>query len=186
MIGSIPITENKSDREFIEDIYTQYHRLMYKKIFEIVRDKWAVDDVLQELLIRLIGQVSKLRTLDQKQLLAYLVVAAQNRARNYIRDNQKHNALSIDEMSGITDSENDKESIEQRLIRKSELECFEKVWQQLDDKTRYILQGYYILEQPSRELAKELGLTEGSFRMALSRARKTAYEIMRKMYGEIN
>ena len=53
-----------------------------------------------------------------------------------------------------------------------------RIWTQLDERTRYLLEGYYILNLPAAEMARELNIKPASLRMALTRARKTAYQLL--------
>ena len=46
------------------------------------------------------------------------------------------------------------------------------------ERTRYLLEGHYILNLPAAEMARELNVKPASLRMALTRARKTAYQLL--------
>jgi len=58
------------------------------------------------------------------------------------------------------------------------LEALSRIWTQLDERTRYLLEGYYILDLSAAEMARELNIKPASLRMALTRARKTAYQLL--------
>ena len=58
------------------------------------------------------------------------------------------------------------------------MEALSRIWTQLDERTRYLLEGYYILNLPAAEMARELNIKPASLRMALTRARKTAYQLL--------
>ena len=49
--------ENDDDREFMTELYTQYQRLIYHTVRQITQDNWAIDDIVQETFINLIGQM---------------------------------------------------------------------------------------------------------------------------------
>ena len=70
------------------------------------------------------------------------------------------------------------EAIELQVIKKEDLEALSRIWTQLDERTRYLLEGYYILNLPAAEMARELNIKPASLRMALTRARKTAYQLL--------
>jgi len=72
----------------------------------------------------------------------------------------------------------DGEAIELQVIKKEDLEALSRIWTQLDERTRYLLEGYYILNLPAAEMARELNIKPASLRMALTRARKTAYQLL--------
>jgi len=89
MIPSIILAiEDDDDREFMTWLYKQYQRLMYREILKIVQETWDVDDIMQSLLVKLIGQIALLKTLDRQHLIDYLVTAARNTALNFRRDNK--------------------------------------------------------------------------------------------------
>jgi len=58
------------------------------------------------------------------------------------------------------------------------LEALSRIWTQLDERTRYLLEGYYILDLPATEMARELNIKPASLRMALTCARKTACQFL--------
>ena len=72
----------------------------------------------------------------------------------------------------------DGEAIELQVIKKEDLEALSRIWTQLDERTRYLLEGYYILDLSAAEMARELNIKPASLRMALTRARKTAYQLL--------
>lgn len=49
--------EDDDDREFMQKLYVDYHRLMYSQITKITKDPWAADDVMQTTLVRLIDKL---------------------------------------------------------------------------------------------------------------------------------
>ena len=57
--------ENDDDREFMTELYTQYQRLIYHTVRQITQDNWAIDDIVQETLINLIGKIPLLRNRDR-------------------------------------------------------------------------------------------------------------------------
>ena len=172
--------EDDNDRAFMAELFQSYNRLMYREIFQIVGDSWAAEDVLQETLIKLIDKVAELRKRDKKQLVSYIISASKNRARNYVRDIGRNTALSFDEQIEHEDLASSGEEIELQLIKEQDLERFASVWSELDERSRHLLEGRYILEKTNQELADELGIKPDSVRMALIRARKNAYQLLEK------
>ena len=52
------------------------------------------------------------------------------------------------------------------------------VWDKLDPRSQYVLEARYILDKTDDEIADFLGIKPDSVRMALTRARKKAYDLM--------
>ena len=40
----ILVIEDDDDRTFMEQLFVDYHRLMYHEIFKLVHDQWAAED----------------------------------------------------------------------------------------------------------------------------------------------
>ncbi len=60
---------------------------------------------------------------------------------------------------------------------------FCRVLPQMDIRTQCLLEGYYFLDKPIKELGQELGIKADSVRMYLTRARKKAFELLQKDIG---
>ena len=60
------------------------------------------------------------------------------------------------------------------------MDLLQYVWDDLDERSKYLLSGRYILEQSFEEMAKELGVSTGSARMLLTRAKRTALALINK------
>ena len=170
--------EDESDRAFMTHLYQQYHRLMYQQIIQIVQDQWAAEDLMQETILKLIDKIDELKAKEPTKLVNYIISACKNRARNYIRDHNRHQNFSIDECLDVPDFTSAGREIEARLIRDDDFRCLTNVWDQLDERSRYILENYYILERPMSEIAQDLGIKPDSARMALTRARRAAYQLI--------
>lgn len=170
--------ENDDDRNFMSMIYEKYSRLMYSEIYQILSDKWLAEDAMHSTIVRLIDKVDELRTKDRNHLVNYIISASKNQAKNYIRDNQKHNVYSFDDCFDLPDKKNSRESMDLSLIHIEDLRQLSAIWNKLDERSRYVLEGYYVLEKTMPQLAKELDIKPESVRMALTRARKNAFQLM--------
>ncbi len=170
--------ENDDDRNFMAMIYEKYNRLMYNEIYQILNDRWLAEDVMHSTIVRLIDKVDELRAKDRNHLVNYIISASKNQARNYIRDNQKHNGYSFDDCFDMPDKKNSREAMELNLIHVEDLRQLAAIWDKLDERSRYVLEGYYILEKTMPQLADELDIKPESVRMVLTRARKNAFRLM--------
>ena len=66
--------ENEDDREFMSRLYLDYRKRMFAGILGYVSDRSAAEDVLHEAVVKLIGKVELLRTLDEERILRNLRV----------------------------------------------------------------------------------------------------------------
>lgn len=177
--GMIPLQlilsiEDPQDRDFMESLYNSYHRLIYSEIKKILKNDWDTEDVQQMVLIRLIGKISLLRSLDRNRLINYIISTAKNASFNYIRDNKRWQNVSFDEdvdfISETHASEDD------RLIMLETWNDISEAWHALDPRSQLLLESKYILEKSNEEIAAEIGVNASSVRMLLTRARKKLKE----------
>jgi len=170
--------ENDQDREFMARLYEKYNRLMYSEIYKILEDHWHTEDVMHNTIVRLIDKVGELRSKDRNHLVNYIISTCKNQAYNYIRDNKKHNGYSFDDCFDLPDKEHGRDAMEMKLIHVEDLRQLTVIWDQLDERSRHVLEGYYILEKSMPQLAEELNIKPESMRMVLTRARKIAFALM--------
>lgn len=162
--------EDPSDREFMADLYTNYHRLMYSEIFKMLKDDWATEDVLQTALEHLIDHLSTLKMLDRNETVNYIITACKHNALNYIRDNKKHVEFTFNE---DLDSFSEDESLcDDRMSVLEMMENVSEAWQRLDKRSQRVLEMKYILDCSDEEIAAAVHVAPSSVRMLLTRARK--------------
>ena len=174
----ILVIEDDDDREFMSALFTNYNRLMYQEIYRILHDVWATEDVMQTTIEKLIDKLPELRTKDRDHLVNYIIAASRNHAKNYLRDHSRYILLSFEDEINLPDTEHSSDEIDLRLIKENHLDVLVRVWPRLDERSRFLLEGRYLLEKTLQELAQELDIKPDSVRMALTRARKAAYQLI--------
>lgn len=171
------------DRAYMTRLFVKYQRLMYRTIYDILGDKWATEDVLQTTLLRLIDHLDTLRRLEPEGLAGYIAAACRHTAYNAVRDSSRHPWLPLDGGPEVPD---ERQEVEDRVLRRLELDALAQVWPRLDENTRWLLEARYILDYSDGELARELGVKPDSVRMALTRARRKARRLMESQHNEQN
>ena len=81
--------EDEDDRSFMENLYRSYYRLMYHEIFTVTSDPWLAEDILQNVVISLIRNLSTIKKLSTARLVNYIKTASINTSYNYLRKNRK-------------------------------------------------------------------------------------------------
>jgi RNA polymerase sigma-70 factor (ECF subfamily) len=181
MLFPIPICivtmDDASDREFMTRLYEQYSRLMYHQVLPIVnQDRWAAEDVVQSAVVSLIQQIPLLRKQEERVRVNYIISTCKNKACNYVRDEQRHQA-KVNALEFPKEGD-DEPSLEEKLIHEVELDCLAQIWHKLDEQTQYLLEARYILKKSYKEMAQDLGARPDSLRMAMTRARHKAKELI--------
>ena len=170
--------QDESDRTYMEWIFQTYHRLMYHYIMEVLHDSWQADDVMQESVVKLIHKIDVLRRLSESKRRNYIITTAKNTAISYLRRESIRKGIAYDDWAKDcigTQSEEDPEAL---VLRQEEMKALQLIWDDLDERSRYLLSSRYILEQSFEEMARELGVTAGSARMLLTRAKRAALALI--------
>lgn len=169
--------ENDSDRDFMSQLYVTYEKLMYSEVGKIAHDPWATEDIVQDTLVKLIDKIGLLRQLPSKKLINYIISASKNTAFNYLKRKENRDILAFDEieLQSKTETPLDR-GPEVKIVFEEDLRQLSRIWGKLDERSKYLLEGRYILGKTSAEMAEDLGIKPDSIRMALTRARQTAYK----------
>ena len=126
--------ENDDDREFMAELFLRYQRLLYNEIYEILKNPWNTEDVLQATLVKLIDKISELRKKEETKLVSYMVVVARNNTYNFLRAQKKSAQVAFEEYSGQENSASADRQIESGMIAKEEIEEMVRRWSQLDER----------------------------------------------------
>lgn len=169
-----------SDREFMDQIYQDYIRLMYYTAKQYVSDPRHCDDIIQDSLVRLIGKVSTLRSCNEKALASYISITVRNTAINHLRQQKREQAEFVSAEPGDDISTDDAHVLDEHLMLVEQREQLSKLWPLVDEDVRQLLEGKYILGYDDAQLASMIGCQPGSIRMKLTRARRKALKILRE------
>ena len=69
----ILVIEDLDDREFMSQLFVDFHRLMCHEARKIAKNDRIAEDIVQDTLLKLIDKVSLLRTLPQRKLVNYII-----------------------------------------------------------------------------------------------------------------
>ena len=167
--------EDEDDREFIIGIYRKYEKVLYSVANKITNNYWDTQDVVQSVMVKIIhNKISLLRELSERKRVNYLITACTNTAFNYMKkkkriiEKQQYGEHEID----IDRSDDMTLPLEDIILQRETEAAFFKVWESLDDRTKYFLNARYVLELSTVDIAEELNTTPAQVRTYLSRARK--------------
>ena len=173
--------ENESDREYMEQLYCTYKNLMFSEALKYFSYGSLEGDVINDTLIKLINKLQLLQTLDKRALASYIVISVRNTAIDYHRREKYLSPDGYDDAAASTHT--DFQETENAALSKIEIEEFYRLWPELDEKTRSILECKYFLEMSDAEIAGLLEIKQESVRMSLTRARRAAFA---KLNGQLN
>lgn len=182
MISIICATvQDLSDRDFMLWLYKEFEGLMYATAQKYITIPDAVEDIVQESVVKLIAKVSLLRKKDRYTLVNYIIITVRHTAINHLKAKYKEQKYTTAfQEAQEPDSAARPLSLDEMLIIKEQKIRLSQIWPQLPEADQLLLEGKYILKYSDAELAKQLNCKASSIRMKLTRARRNALELVSK------
>ncbi len=174
------VDKDNDNKAFIVNVYKDYYGFVKRTMIRITGVHSDIDDLVNDCFLKLIEKTSTIRVLGQGRLTAYIRYTARSVAINYIKHQKvvkKHVDIAVDtELSEF--SAGKYTDIDDRLIRKHEIELLKKAILRLPEKKKNILYFKYLLDMSDKQISEVYSISPDSVRTYLSRARKDAKRLM--------
>ena len=168
------LIQDDSDRQPMEGLYTQYHRLMYAQALRVLRSREAAEDAVSESLIQLIKKIGLLRSLECNKLKAYVVITVKHTAITLLHRREREQPA--DEMvfqHVAADSRAD-----DAVLEAAGVERIKNAILALPPREKDMMLMRYFRDMSDEEITAATGLKAVSVRVHLSRARKRLAEML--------
>ncbi len=153
------------DERAFELLYKKYYRMLLGIAMRYSKDKMEAEDVLQDAFIRVFNSIDAFS--EKGSFEGWLKRIVQNTAINNYRKNLKHN-LYVD----LADKENElMEDSFPELLGGFEVKDIVVMLNAMPDGYRVVMNLYYIDGYSHREISAMLGITEGTSKSQLFKAR---------------
>lgn len=169
--------EDPDDRVFLEELFQNYQRLMFRTVQKYISSPADQKDIMQDSMEKLIKKVSTLRAMARCSLPSYIVYTIRSTSIDFLR-RQKRNVertVSLDTPE-FSEMEAVDSPLDDLMVSREQFAHLQKVWPDLSEEERTLLKGRYILGYTDNDLASRLGCQPSSIRMKLTRARRRAFE----------
>lgn len=166
-----------NDKRFIEKIYKDFNRTMFKTAGRYVSSLPDQEDIVQNAIVKLIGRVDDLRKFSCCVLPKYIVYTIRSVAIDFLRTRGRLEAhiVSLDDNMTV---ESKSEPLDAYLISKERTARSKEIWPKLPEEEQLLLEGKYIWGHSDKELAEDFRCKPDSIRMKLTRARRHALNLM--------
>jgi RNA polymerase sigma-70 factor (ECF subfamily) len=153
-------------------------RLVVHIVGRIVQQQEDVEDICQEVFIKVFRKLKKFR--GESKLSTWIAKIAYNTSISHIRKG-KYDAQSYDEQPLLIAAEKD-ESLNQKVVEREEAKKYLMQFiEKLPVQYRTVLTLFHLEEFSYREIEEITEMPEGTIKSYLSRARKLLKDQMEKM-----
>ncbi|MHC4950664.1 MAG: RNA polymerase sigma factor [Planctomycetota bacterium] len=142
----------RGDRDAFCRLYEKYRDLLFKVAIALLRDVHAAEDVVQDVFVRFVENISHFRLTGS--LKAYLSVCVANRAKNVLTSQKKDCALSEDQTIPANIP-----GPEQQIICNEQLQQVAEAMEQLPFEQRQIIALRHYSRMPIKDIAQSLDLS---------------------------
>lgn len=164
---------DEEDEGKFERLYYKYRKLMYVSAKEILKDDALAEDAVHEAFIKLTKYMKKINDVECNKTLRFVVIVVECAAKDIYRREKRFRHVPWEEAEK-----------EYRFpVREftEELTDVERAILKLPLTYRQIFQMKYVGGYPNREIAKVLGIREGTLRQRISRGKEILSTLLEEM-----
>lgn len=179
-------------QDSLEDLIRRHQAWIYNLVLRMVWDPWNAEDATQEILIRIVTNLSSFRGESAFRTWAYRV--AVNHALNWRRSRAEQAVKSFDCYGKALDATPDLDFPDETraspetvaLVEEAKVGCMMGMLLCLDREQRIVFVLGEIFEVTDATGSEILGLSRDAFRQKLSRARRDLNAFMSEKCGLVN
>ena len=171
----LSMLDNETDKLNFEQIYINYEKDIYRRVYKILRSKEDTEDAVQETWKSVCEHISLLNGMSAERKRAYIFGIAKNPALSIIRKRKKEALVMCDigDIEGIIDDREVYDACGKFDIA-AVRDCMEKLGEPYSDVLLY----YYLHEHTIKEIAKILNTNENTVGSRLRRGRQKLIELL--------
>ncbi|MFC0524372.1 RNA polymerase sigma factor SigX [Pontibacillus salicampi] len=174
--GTENISQQEASYSEFKDIFRQYYPRVVRKVWTIVQNKQASEDVAQEVFMKLYHTDWE----SIEHLPAWLMTTSVHTAYNRIRSEKRHDKRLEKESHYM---EQEEASLEENVLRQENITEVQEILHSMSERDRTILLLKYS-GFPYRDIADAVGVEVTSIGTLLARAKRRFKNIYASMKGE--
>lgn len=156
------------------ELQDRYYHSIKRFVFFHIKDQWVAEDIVQETFLKAYRNFSTLK--DTSKAKTWLFTIAWNLCLNYFKKKRIDPRSSSDYMNINPSLVNIQQQVEQHEME----DCIHKKIEQLPDALKQVLSLYDLEGFSHNEIGDILGISTGSAKTRLHRARKALRAILEK------
>lgn len=159
------------ERDFMIDMYDEYHHLMFAVSYGVLHNKESAEDAVSAVCVKLIDKITTIMNIDRAALRSYITSATKNTALNMAEKiaNEQKKSFFFD---GETEDElRSSDNVEYSVLQHETAERMAAALERLRPRDKELLRMRYFEEMSDQEIAEVIGTKASTVRMCLSRAR---------------
>ena len=159
----------KGKQQAQEELYDRFSAAMLATCMRYTGNRAEAEDLLQEGFIKIFKNINDFKAKNQGSLAAWIKTIMVNTSISYLR--KKKQQLFIENIESLNIYENEEDAIEETENNQPDSDQLMKMISELPDGYRLVFNLYVLEDYGHKEIAQILGITEGTSKSQLSKAR---------------
>ena len=181
--GGMRVAQADDERQFLAACYQRHRISMIRLAKCYAADSAAVEDIVSDSLVALMEKIDLLRTLTEEQERAYVLAVVRNTAMDELRRKQRQRGRFLRDGDEALALYPDPAALEEKVLMRETMAAVRRAIAELPEKERdapaaaltateqQVLRLKVLENRTDAEIAAETGLSPGSIRQYLHRAR---------------
>ena len=169
--GGMRVGRTDGDRQFLAACYQRHRISMIRLAKCYAADAATVEDIVSDSLVALMEKIALLRTLAPEQERAYVLTVVRNTAMDELRRKQRQRGRFLRDGDEALAYYPDPTALEEKVLMRETMAAVRRAIAELPEKEQQVLRLKVLENRTDAEIAAETGLSPGSIRQYLHRAR---------------
>ena len=178
------LTLDEDKQDFVGQLYEKHKKKIYEIAYKILKNRHDAEEIVDEVMINVIGNVEKFVQSDGNETLAQLVIYSRNAAINLYKVKKRRSEheipftyLNEDGDNEDIEIQDDAPGMDEVLLSKENSEIVAKYVKQLTLEQQDVIMLVYTLGYSNVEAANVLGISSNAVGMRLFKAKKKLLEL---------
>ena len=155
----IAVMPEGADRDYMEWLFVEHHRLMMVTAFGIVPQSADADEIVSDSLIALYKKIDKLRGMEKNALRLYIVSTVRNTSLNYLKKHQRMNSQFLHMPDAVICQVPGRDNTEGKIVLSEELDRVRMAIRELPERECMAIQLKIDLDRTDAEIAQLMGIS---------------------------
>jgi RNA polymerase sigma-70 factor (ECF subfamily) len=169
---------NKSSQE---EVYRDFYYLVYAIAMYMTKDHAAAEDIVQDAFLKTIYKAPPME--NEQQLRAWIKVVTKNLTLNMLRKNKKIRNQEDFESVAISEENKYTEPVEKEVEINMLEENINDSLTEINPDYQKLIELKWKKDSSNKDIADQLGTTEGAIKQKLHRARQALKKKLRQKWG---
>lgn len=164
--------KDKTDCEYITDLFLRNERSMYNMAMKVVKEHHTACDMVSESCIKMIEKINYLQEIPLHKQTRYILSIVKNTSLMYLRKRRGENYCLVEDERILDWAADPQDALDAAPICEAETQSIRQALKRLKPRDRDLLEMKYYIQMDDESISRQLGISKNSVRYYLTLARR--------------